>query len=52
MLGLNQAVTKNVPQQSLRRLQDLGLVLRMDYGQYQIQDDAFAEWLRTRDLEI
>jgi len=52
MLGLNQAVTKNVPQQSLRRLQDLGLVLRMDYGQYQIQDDAFAEWLRTRDPEI
>lgn len=51
MLGLTQAVTKNVPQQSLRRLQDLGLVLRMDYGDYQMQDDAFAEWLRTRDLE-
>jgi hypothetical protein len=29
-LGLNEAVTKNVPQQSLRRLQDADLVLRMD----------------------
>jgi hypothetical protein len=51
MLGLGHAITKNVPQKSLRRLQDMELVLRMDYGKYQIQDDAFAEWLRTRDLE-
>jgi hypothetical protein len=51
MLGLDQAVTKNVPQQSLRRLQEMDLVLRMDYGDYQVQDDAFAEWLRNHDLE-
>lgn len=51
MLGLDQAVNKNVPQQSLRRLQDMDLVLRMDYGDYQVQDDAFAEWLRNHDLE-
>ncbi|MDB6089004.1 MAG: hypothetical protein JWN85_1788 [Gammaproteobacteria bacterium] len=50
-LGLDQAVTKNVPQQSLRRLQEIDLVLRMDYGNYQVQDDAFAEWLRNRELE-
>jgi hypothetical protein len=50
-LGLDQAVTKNVPQQSLRRLQEMELVLRIDYGKYQLQDDAFAEWLRTHDLE-
>jgi hypothetical protein len=51
MLGLPHPVTKNVPQQSLRRLQNLELVIRMDYGQYQIQDDAFAEWLRTRERD-
>jgi hypothetical protein len=51
MLGLDQAVSKNVPQQSLRRLQDMDLVLRMDYGDYQVQDDTFAEWLRNHDLE-
>lgn len=50
-LGLEGAVSKNVPQQALRRLRDADLVLRMDYGDYRIQDDAFAEWVRTRQLE-
>jgi hypothetical protein len=50
-LGLNEAVAKNMPQQSLRRLQDADLVLRMDYGDYRMQDDAFAEWLRNQELE-
>jgi hypothetical protein len=50
-LGLNEAVAKNVPQQSLRRLQDADLVLRMDYGDYRVQDDALAEWLRNQELE-
>ena len=50
-LGLNEAVAKNVPQQSLRRLQDADLVLRMDYGDYRVQDDALAEWLRQCQLD-
>ena len=50
-LGLNEAVAKNVPQQALRRLQDADLVLRMDYGDYRVQDDALAEWLRNQELE-
>ena len=50
-LGLDQAVTKNVPQQSLRRLQEADLVIRMDYGNYQIQDDALGEWVRNRDID-
>jgi hypothetical protein len=50
-LGLDGTVTKNVPQQSLRRLQDADLVIRMDYGDYHVQDDAFAEWVRARDLD-
>ena len=24
----------------------------MDYGKYQVQDDALAQWLRTRDLKL
>ncbi|MGH8139270.1 MAG: hypothetical protein ACREVV_13935 [Steroidobacteraceae bacterium] len=50
-LGLDEVVAKNVPQQSLRRLQDADLVLRMDYGDYRVQDDALAEWLRNQELE-
>lgn len=50
-LGLDEPVAKNVPQQSLRRLQDADLVLRMDYGDYRVQDDALAEWLRNQELE-
>lgn len=42
-LGLNEAVAKNVPQQSLRRLQDTDLVLRMDYGDYRVHDDALTQ---------
>jgi hypothetical protein len=51
-LGLEEVVAKNVPQQSLRRLQDADLVLRRDYGDYQLQDDAFAQWLRNIDLDV
>jgi hypothetical protein len=50
-LGLNEPVTKSVSQHSLRRLRDADLVLRMDYGDYHVQDDAFAEWVRNRELE-
>jgi hypothetical protein len=50
-LGLDVVVTKNVPQQALRRLQEADLVLRMDYGDYRVQDDAFAEWLKNSELE-
>ena len=50
-LGLEESVAKSVPQHSLRRLGDADLVLRMDYGDYRVQDDAFAEWVRNRELE-
>lgn len=50
-LGVEQTVTKNVPQQSLRRLCDADLVLRMDYGDYRVQDDALGEWVRNREFE-
>ncbi|MCK9213575.1 MAG: hypothetical protein M0P52_03775 [Rhodoferax sp.] len=50
-LGLDKPVNKNTPQHSLRRLQEENLVAKLDYGDYQIQDDAFAEWLRSLELD-
>jgi hypothetical protein len=50
-LGKPKPVTKNTPQQSLRRLQDSELIVKLDYGHYQLQDDAFAEWLRNIELD-
>lgn len=50
-LGLDKPVSKNTPQQSLRRLQDENVVAKLDYGDYQLQDDAFAEWLRNLELD-
>jgi hypothetical protein len=47
-LGHSKAVSKNVPQKSIQRLQKSDIVLRMDFGEYRVQDDAFAEWLRQR----
>src|SRR5258708_18697716 len=49
-LALAEAVAKNVPQQSLRRLQYAELVMRMQYGDYLTHDDAFAERLRNPEL--
>lgn len=50
-LGLSKAATLDTPKNALRRLQKEELVVRLDYGQYQIQDEGFVEWLRQLDLE-
>lgn len=50
-LGLEQPVPKATPQHALRRLQTENLVAKLEYGRYQLQDDAFAEWLRHRELD-
>jgi hypothetical protein len=46
-LGLEKAVTKNAPAQSLKRLLDQELITPPDVGDYPFQDDAFSEWVRT-----
>jgi hypothetical protein len=51
VLGKPKPVDISTPQNSLRRLQDEELVLKLDYGTYQLQDDAFAEWLRNLELD-
>jgi hypothetical protein len=50
-LGLDKPANKNTPQHALRRLQEENLVAKLDYGNYQLQDDAFAEWLRNLELD-
>lgn len=50
-LGLQGPVTKNTPAQSLRRLLVAELVVKTSYASYQIQDDAFATWLKERGFD-
>lgn len=50
-LRLNEPVTESVSEHSLRRLRDAHGVLRTEYGDYRVPDDAFAEWVRNRALK-
>ena len=50
-LGLGKAAPLDTPKNALRRLQKEELVIRLEYGQYQIQDESFVEWLRQLELE-
>jgi hypothetical protein len=36
------------PQNALRRLVDKNIVTRIDCGNYQFEDKAFADWVRHR----
>ena len=50
-LGLGKAAPLDTPKNALRRLQKDELVMKLEYGQYQIQDEGFVEWLRQLELE-
>jgi len=50
-LGLAKAAPPDTPKNALRRLQKDELVVKLEYGQYQIQDEGFLEWLRQLELE-
>ncbi len=50
-LGLGKAAPLDTPKNALRRLQKEELVVKLEYGRYQIQDEGFVEWLRHLDLE-
>jgi hypothetical protein len=45
-LGLGKPAPLDTPKNTLRRLQKEELVLKLEYGHYQIQDEGFVEWLR------
>jgi hypothetical protein len=50
-LGLAKVVGHNTPQKALHRLQMREIVVRMDRGEYRVQDDAFAEWLHNQEFD-
>jgi hypothetical protein len=50
-LGLGKPVTLDTPKNALRRLQKEELVVKLEYGRYQIQDEGLIEWLRQLELE-
>ncbi|WP_322101696.1 hypothetical protein [Paraburkholderia sp. J41] len=43
-----KSATKNTAAQALRRLHQKNLVTRLAMGDYRIEDEAFAEWVRRR----
>jgi hypothetical protein len=45
---LDIRATKNTVSHSLRRLQAANMVTRLAIGEYRVEDEAFAEWLRGR----
>jgi hypothetical protein len=50
-LGLGKAAPLDTPKNALRRLQKDELVVKLEYGRYQIQDEGLVEWLRQLELE-
>jgi hypothetical protein len=48
ILGIT--ATKNTASHALRRLQAENMVTRLAIGEYRVEDEAFAEWLRRRTL--
>ena len=50
-LGLGKTAPLDTPRNALLRLQKDELVVKLEYGRYQIQDEAFIDWLRQVELE-
>jgi hypothetical protein len=50
-LGLGKAAPLDTPKNALRRLQKDELVVKLEYGHYQIQDEGLVEWLHQLELE-
>jgi len=50
-LGLGKPAPLDTPRNALLRLQKEELVLKLEYGCYQIQDEGLVEWLRQLELE-
>ncbi|MFS8981063.1 hypothetical protein PO002_42900 [Cupriavidus necator] len=45
---IGKTATKNTSSQALRRLQAANAIARLSIGEYRIEDEAFAEWIRRR----
>lgn len=45
-LGLEGGVNKNTTHNALRRLSNKNIVTKIEYGIYQFEDEAFADWVK------
>ncbi|MBA2650477.1 MAG: hypothetical protein H0U75_12965 [Legionella sp.] len=50
-LGIGNNVNKNTTQNALRRLANKNLITKVEYGTYQYEDEAFADWVKHLDGE-
>jgi len=48
-LGIKEKLNKNTTHNALRRLSNTNILTRINYGTYQFEDEAFAEWIKLRD---
>lgn len=49
-LGLGQPIDNSAVQNALGRMSEKTLLIKIQRGQYQLEDAAFAEWIR--DIEL
>lgn len=49
LLGIGDSANKNVIHNALRRLTHKNIVTKIQYGVYQFEDEAFADWVMHRD---
>ncbi|MCX7116116.1 MAG: hypothetical protein NTW08_09465 [Gammaproteobacteria bacterium] len=47
-LGVGDSINKNTTQNALTRLSNKNMITKIDYGIYQFEDEAFADWVRHR----
>lgn len=48
-LGIEGSVNKNTAQNALRRLMNKNIVTKIEHGVYQLEDEAFADWIKHSD---
>lgn len=45
-LGIGDSVDRNVPQNALKRMSNKNIITKIQYGMYQFEDEAFADWVK------
>ena len=48
-LGVGDSINKNTTQNALTRLFNKNIITKIDYGLYQFEDEAFADWVRYKE---
>jgi len=48
-LGLGEGVTKNTTHNALRRLIQKNIITKLQYGNYQFEDESFSDWVKHKE---